>query len=147
MKPFRVLLPVYVFLSVASLRAAGAPVAFAGEVDARAAALVARMTLEEKIGQMIQADYLALAGHEEDVTRLAMGSVLNGGSSDPGDNSALAWADAVDSLQRRALATRLKIPLLYGIDAVHGHNNIPGAVIFPHNIGLGATREIGRAHV
>ena len=114
---------------------------FPGDIESRAAALVARMTLEEKIGQMTQPDYLALTGHEEDVTRLAIGSVLNGGSSDPGDNSATAWADAVDRLQRRALATRLKIPLLYGIDAVHGNNNIPGAVIFPHNIGLGATRD------
>ncbi len=114
---------------------------FSGEVDAQAAADVAQMTLDEKIGQMIQADYLALAGHEEDVTRLALGSVLHGGSSDPADNSATGWADVVDSLQRRALATRLKIPLLYGVDAVHGHNNIPGAVIFPHNIGLGATRD------
>ncbi len=99
------------------------------------------MTLEEKIGQMIQADYLAIAKHPEDVTRLALGSVLNGGDSDPGDNSALAWADAVDQLQHRALETRLKIPLLYGIDAVHGNNNVPGAVVFPHNIGLGATRD------
>ena len=114
---------------------------FSGDVDQRANALVAQMTLEEKVGQMIQADYLALLGHEEDVTRLALGSVLHGGSSDPGDNSAGAWADAADSLQRRALATRLKIPLLYGVDAVHGHNNVPGAVIFPHNLGLGATRD------
>jgi beta-glucosidase len=111
------------------------------DIDRRAAELVGQMTLEEKIGQMIQADYLALQKHEEDVTTFAMGSVLNGGSSDPGDNSPKAWADAVDRLQRRALATRLKIPLLYGIDAVHGNNNVPGAVIFPHNIGLGATRD------
>ena len=114
---------------------------FSGDVDQRANALIAQMTLEEKVGQMIQADYLALLDHEEDVTRLALGSVLHGGSSDPGDNSAGAWADAADSLQRRALATRLKIPLLYGVDAVHGHNNVPGAVIFPHNLGLGATRD------
>lgn len=110
-------------------------------IDQQAAELVGQMTLEEKIGQMIQADFKALQKHEEDVTQFAMGSVLNGGSSDPGDNSPKAWADAVDRLQKRALATRLKIPLLYGIDAVHGNNNIPGAVIFPHNIGLGATRD------
>jgi beta-glucosidase len=133
------------------LHAAENPAWLAGDVDQRAAALVAQMTLEEKTGQMIQADYAALLGHEEDVTRLALGSVLHGGTSDPGDNSPPAWADAVDSLQRRALATRLKIPLLYGVDAVHGHNNVPGAVIFPHNLGLGATRDaalverIGRA--
>lgn len=116
---------------------------FSGAVDARAQALVASMTLEEKIGQMIQADYLAVLGHEDDITRLAIGSVLHGGSSDPGDNSPTAWADAVDTMQKRALATRLKIPLLYGVDAVHGHNNVPGAVIFPHAIGLGATRDPG----
>lgn len=114
---------------------------WSADVEQRAHALVAQMTLEEKIGQMIQADYNALLHHEDDVTRLALGSVLNGGDSDPGDNSALAWVDAVDGLQQRALKTRLKIPLLYGIDAVHGNNNIPGAVIFPHNVGLGATRD------
>jgi beta-glucosidase len=128
-------------MSGAWLGAAESPAPFTAAVEARAAALVAQMTLEEKVGQMIQADYLALLGHEEDVTRLALGSVLHGGSSDPGDNSPGAWADAADALQRRALASRLKIPLLYGVDAVHGHNNVPGAVIFPHNIGLGATRD------
>ncbi len=133
--------PTLILLVAPFLRAAESPLPFSGEVDRQAAALVAQMTLEEKVGQMIQADYLALQGHEDDITRLALGSVLNGGSSDPGDNSPLAWADAVDACQRRALATRLKIPLLYGIDAVHGHNNIPGAVIFPHNIGLGAARD------
>ena len=135
-----------ILISLAALVAHAAessltPPFFSGEVDQRAAALVAQMTLDEKIGQMIQADYLALLGHEEDVTRLALGSVLHGGSSDPADNSATTWADVVDALQRRALATRLKIPLLYGVDAVHGHNNVLGAVIFPHNIGLGATRD------
>jgi beta-glucosidase len=140
MKPLLLGLSV-VILGAAPVRAAGTTVPFSGDVDARASALLAQMTPEEKIGQMIQADYSALAGHEEDITRLALGSVLNGGSSDPGDNSPRAWADAIDACERRALATRLKIPLLYGIDAVHGHNNIPGAVIFPHNLGLGATRD------
>lgn len=121
--------------------AAAAATPFTGEVESRAAALVAQMTLEEKVGQMIQADFLALTGHEDDITRLALGSVLHGGSSDPSDNSAQTWANTVDSLQRRALASRLKIPLLYGVDAVHGHNNVLNAVIFPHNLGLGATRD------
>ena len=128
-------------LAVCTARGAEATTPFSGAINDRAAALVAQMTLEEKIGQMIQADYLAVLGHEDDITRLALGSVLHGGNSDPGDNSPRAWADAVDSLQHRALATRLKIPLVYGVDAVHGHNNIPGAVIFPHSIGLGATRN------
>src|SRR6185312_5164574 len=65
--------------------------------------------------------------------------VLSGGSSDPKDgNSPVAWLSAVQEVRAEALKTRLKIPLLYGIDAVHGNNNIDGAVIFPHNIGLGA---------
>ena len=71
-----------------------------------------------------------------------LGSVLSGGSSDPpAGNSAQSWLDFVNGFKNQALQTRLKIPLLYGIDAVHGHNNIDGAVIFPHHIGLGATRD------
>jgi beta-glucosidase len=132
------------FLSASALRAAEIQPAappFSGETELRARDLLGQMTIDEKIGQMMQVDFLALAPHPEDVTRLALGSVLNGGSSDPPDNSPGTWADAVDALQKRALATRLKIPLLYGIDAVHGHNNVLGAVIFPHNLGLGATRD------
>lgn len=140
MKSLLVGLGVIVF-AAGAVRSAESLPPFSADIEARAAALVAQMTPEEKIGQMIQADYNALIGHEDDITRLALGSVLHGGSSDPGDNSPGAWADAVEACQRRALATRLKIPLLYGVDAVHGHNNIPGAVIFPHNIGLGATRD------
>ena len=128
-------------LAALPLHAAEMPQPFSGDADTRAAALLAQMTLEEKVGQMIQIDYSALVGHEDDITQLAIGSVLNGGSSDPGDNSPLAWSNAIADCERRALATRLKIPLLYGIDAVHGHNNIPGATLFPHNIGLGATRD------
>src|SRR5690606_19719683 len=74
-----------------------------------------------------------------------------GGNSDPKEGNTLqAWTDMYDRYQRQALSTRLGIPLLYGVDAVHGHNNVLGAVVFPHNIGLGATRnadlveEIGR---
>ena len=70
-----------------------------------------------------------------------IGSMLSGGDSDPPDNSPQTWAKTYDELQAWALKTRLKIPLIYGIDAVHGHNNVLGAVIFPHNIGLGATRN------
>src|SRR5450759_121244 len=93
MNPPRVFLTTLILSVATALHAAPAP--FSGDVDARAAALVAQMTLEEKIGQMIQADYLALTGHEEDVTRLALGSVLNGGNSDPGDNSPRAWVGAI----------------------------------------------------
>ena len=111
------------------------------DIDRRAAALVKEMTLDEKIGQMTQVDSRAFH-HPAEITQYAIGSVLSGGSSDPlAGNSALNWADHYDACQRPALQTRLKIPMLYGIDGVHGHNNIQGATIFPHNIGLGATRD------
>jgi beta-glucosidase len=110
--------------------------------DKQALAVLAQMTLEEKIGQMTQPDLLAMPAGLDDVTRYAVGSVLSGGGSDPkAGNSPAAWADVTDLCQDRAQATRLKVPMLYGVDAVHGHNNILGAVIFPHNIGLGATRN------
>ncbi|MCX7722474.1 MAG: glycoside hydrolase family 3 C-terminal domain-containing protein [Verrucomicrobiae bacterium] len=113
----------------------------AGSVgDVKAAALLGQMTLREKIGQMVQVDLLALADKEH-LARYAIGSVLSGGDSDPADISPKGWADTYDELQRYALKSRLKIPIIYGIDAVHGHNNVNGAVIFPHNIGLGATRN------
>jgi beta-glucosidase len=109
--------------------------------DARVEALLAQMTLDEKIGQMVQVDSKALKD-KSDVQKYFLGSVLSGGSSDPADgNSPRSWLNFVTEFQNQALQTRLKIPLLYGIDAVHGHNNIDGAVIFPHHIGLGATRD------
>jgi beta-glucosidase len=111
----------------------------AESADAQAEKLLSQMTLDEKIGQMTQADMLALKD-KSDVQKYFLGSVLSGGSSDPANgNSPAAWRDAVAQFNAEALKTRLKIPLLYGIDAVHGNNNIEGAVIFPHNIGLGAT--------
>ena len=73
---------------------------------------------------------------------LHLGSVLSGGGSVPADNSPAGWADMVDALQEQALSTRLGIPLLYGVDSVHGHGNLNGATVFPHNIGLGATRNV-----
>lgn len=111
-----------------------------GAVEKQAGELLAKMTLEEKIGQMVQADILALA-KKEDIATHAMGSLLSGGGSDPKDITPKGWADTYDEYQACALQTRLKIPLIYGIDAVHGHNNVNGAVIFPHNVGLGATRN------
>ncbi|MGH7950768.1 MAG: glycoside hydrolase family 3 protein [Limisphaerales bacterium] len=99
------------------------------------------MTLDEKIGQMAQVDMAALAS-KSDVQTYFLGSVLSGGSSDPSpDNSVASWLKAVTGYESEALKTRLKIPLIYGIDAVHGHNNVIGAVIFPHNVGLGATHN------
>lgn len=118
--------------------------------DAKVEELLALMTLDEKIGQMTQVDQEYLKS-DDDIEKYHLGSVLSGGNSDPkAGNSLQAWTDMVDRLQARAMKTRLRIPLLFGVDAVHGHNNVLGAVIFPHNIGLGATRnpdlveEIGR---
>jgi beta-glucosidase len=107
--------------------------------DARARALLGTMTLDEKVGQMTQGEH-PLAD-EADVERYFLGSVLSGGNADPKSNRLQDWTDLYDRYQSRALRTRLKIPLLYGVDAVHGHNNVAGAVVFPHNIGLGATRD------
>ncbi|MFI9815367.1 glycoside hydrolase family 3 protein [Saccharothrix variisporea] len=99
------------------------------------------MTLAEKVGQMTQAERSAVDGDPELITRLGLGSVLSGGGSGPASNTPQGWADMVDRYQERALATRLRIPLLYGVDSVHGNNNLVGATIFPHNIALGATRD------
>lgn len=111
--------------------------------DAEIKTLVAQMTLTEKAGQMTQPDLKALKDFS-DIDKLALGSVLSGGSSDPQSGNRLSdWADLYQNCQRHALQSRLGIPILYGIDAVHGHNNVLGAVIFPHNIGLGCTRNPG----
>ncbi|MGH7598588.1 MAG: glycoside hydrolase family 3 protein [bacterium] len=109
-------------------------------IEKRVEALLAQMTLDEKIGQMTQVDRGFLE-KEEDIQIYYLGSLLSGGGSAPADNSPTGWANMYDRYQSYALQTRLKIPLIYGIDAVHGHNNVRGAVIFPHNIGLGCTRN------
>ena len=107
------------------------------------------MTLDEKIGQMTQVEKNSIG--PDDVLRYGIGSVLAGGGGSPIINTAENWLAMVNEFQTAAIKTRLQIPLLYGVDAVHGHNNLKGAVIFPHNIGLGATRDadlvfrIGRA--
>lgn len=108
----------------------------AGTVEA----LLGTMTLDEKVGQMTQADLNALKD-KADIQRYALGSVLCGGNSDPPDITPAGWAKAHDECQGWALRTRLKVPLIFGIDAVHGHNNVDGAVIFPHSIGLGAAHN------
>lgn len=123
-------------------RAAG-PVADAdpsAPVTDRVEDLLKRMTLDEKIGQMTMVARDGLVT-EADITRYHLGSLLSGGGSSPTPNTPAAWADMIDRYQRAALATRLKIPIVYGVDAVHGHNNVHGATIYPHNIGLGATRD------
>ncbi len=107
-------------------------------LDARVTDLLSRMTLDEKIGQMTQADRRFLSSSEE-IKTYFLGSLLSGGGSAPATNTPAGWADMYDAFQVKALETRLKIPIIYGIDAVHGHNNVYGAVIFPHNIGMGCT--------
>tara|TARA_B110000196_G_scaffold121406_1_gene105228 strand:+ start:167 stop:1990 length:1824 start_codon:yes stop_codon:yes gene_type:complete len=102
--------------------------------------LIQEMTIDEKIGQMTQVDQQFL-NEISDISKYGFGSLLSGGGSTPQVNEPKAWAEMYDIYQREALNSRLKIPLLYGIDAVHGHNNVVGATIFPHNIGLGATRD------
>src|SRR6266545_850527 len=102
--------------------------------------LLASLSLEEKAGQMTQPDQMYLKS-PDDVAAYHLGSVLSGGDSDPKSGNDLAsWTGLYESLQRRALASRSRIPLLYGIDSVHGNSNLTGAVVFPHN-------KIGRAHV
>ncbi|KAF5446373.1 hypothetical protein F2P56_032008 [Juglans regia] len=109
-------------------------------VGARIKSLLARMTLEEKIGQMVQIERAnATAQVMKDYL---IGSVLSGGGSVPAPKaSPEQWVDMVNEIQKGALATRLGIPMIYGIDAVHGHNNVYNATIFPHNVGLGVTRD------
>ena len=109
--------------------------------EEKAQALLRQLTLDEKIGQMTQVDSDALIGHEQDIAACFLGSILSGGNSNPPENSAKGWKDFVARLDAYALKTRLRIPIIYGIDAVHGNNNVPNATIFPHNIGLGATRD------
>jgi len=101
--------------------------------------LLARMSLAEKIGQMTLIEKNSLG--EGDVAEYYLGGVLSGGGGSPRDNAPEGWLEMVRAFQEEALTTPLAIPIIYGVDAVHGHNNVPGAVIFPHNVGLGATRN------
>ncbi|HEY5881394.1 MAG TPA: glycoside hydrolase family 3 protein, partial [Nakamurella sp.] len=112
-------------------------------VEQRVRDLLGRMTLKEKVGQMTQAERGAATDDPTLVTEIFLGSVLSGGGSVPTPNTPEAWADMVDGFQKQALSTRLGIPIIYGVDAVHGHGNLNGATVFPHNIGLGATRDPG----
>ena len=102
--------------------------------------LLSKMTLEEKVGQMTQIDW-KLAKNTDDVRKLHVGSVLNGASSLPEPNTPQNWVKLVTSMQTRALSTRLGIPILWGTDAVHGNALVKGATMFPHNIGIGCTRN------
>lgn len=122
--------------------------------EARIAKIVAGMTLEQKVGQITQPSILSIT--PDQVREYYIGTVLNGGGAWPGMNrhaSVKDWAALADQYAKAAMATdmKVKVPLIWGIDAVHGNNNVHGATMFPHNIGLGATRDpnlvyrIGRA--
>ncbi|KAK2397109.1 beta-glucosidase BoGH3B [Trifolium repens] len=102
--------------------------------------LIDRMTMEEKIGQMVQIERVNATARV--MQKYFIGSVLSGGGSVPKPNAtAKDWVDMINEMQKGALSTRLGIPMIYGIDVVHGHNNVYNATIFPHNVGLGATRD------
>ena len=102
--------------------------------------LISKMTLDEKVGQMTQIDQRFL-DTITDLSTYSIGSLLSGGGSTPDVNEPQAWLDMYNKYQSETLKNRLGIPLIYGIDAVHGHNNVYGATIFPQNIGLGATNN------
>ncbi|KGN59734.1 uncharacterized protein LOC101223112 [Cucumis sativus] len=109
-------------------------------LNVRISDLLGRMTLEEKIGQMVQIDRTVAS--KKVMKKYLIGSVLSGGGSVPSkEASPKVWIDMVNEFQKGSLSTRLGIPMIYGIDAVHGHNNVYKATIFPHNVGLGATRD------
>lgn len=123
-------------------------------IESRIGELMAAMTLEQKVGQIIQADSSSVT--PEDVKKYRLGSVLSGGNSAPGGKAYasveqwLAMADAMYDASVDAEGVATAIPILLGIDAVHGHNNVIGGTVFPHNIGLGATRDpdlVGRIAV
>lgn len=121
------------------------PLAEDPALEKRIADLLATMTLEEKVGQLVQGDIASLT--PEDVRKYRLGSVLAGGNSDPGgkyDASPAQWLALADAYYAASMDTSgggKAIPILFGIDAVHGQSNIVGATLFPHNIGLGAMRD------
>ncbi len=137
------------FLASASTAAeiwpkAAAPVAIDFALEARVHAIVAGMTLEQKVGQITQAEIRSITPDE--VRRYYIGSILNGGGAWPSMNmhsSADDWLKLSDAYYRASMLTdmKVKVPVIWGTDAVHGHNNVYGATLFPHNIGLGAAHD------
>lgn len=109
-------------------------------IEARVADLLSYMTLEEKIGQMALVERKSLI-QENDISKYHLGALLSGAGSKPEDNTAEGWVKMISSFQLEAKQSRLRIPLLYGVDAIHGHAHVPGATVFPHSIGLGATHD------
>jgi beta-glucosidase len=118
-------------------------IALNAQLEARISALLARMTAAQKVGQLIQADIGSIT--PADLLRYPLGAVLNGGNSAPGDDklaTPAAWLALADRFYAASMpAGGLGLPVLWGTDAVHGHNSVVGATIFPQNIGLGATHD------
>lgn len=112
------------------------------EIYQRVEEWLSRMTLEQKIGQMIQTERMSIT--PEEVKVFHIGSVLSGGGSSPGENKPADWVKMNDAFWAASVEEdekHLPIPILYGVDAIHGHNNVLGATIFPHNIGLGCAND------
>jgi beta-glucosidase len=122
---------------------AASPIAMtSAKTEADITALIAKMTVEQKVGQIIQADISAIS--PSDLNTYPLGSILAGGNSGPNGNeraTAAQWKALVDAFRSASVKSGAAIPILFGVDAVHGHSNLPGATIFPHNIGLGAARD------
>jgi beta-glucosidase len=110
-----------------------------GLISLRVKDLLSRMTLAEKLGQITLVEKNSIS--KKDITARFIGGLLSGGGGYPLPNTPASWAEMVNSFQEQALRARLGIPLLYGVDAVHGHAAVWGATVFPHNIGLGAARN------
>ncbi len=125
-------------LAEASAEAAAGPDTPA--VEMRVAGLLGPMTLDEKIGQMVMVDYTSLAS-PDDVTTYFIGALLPSANEAPSTNSPQGWLDLANQLRPKGLATRLGIPLILGIDAVHGNAKVAGATVFPHGIALGCTGD------
>lgn len=112
------------------------------QTEAQIASILAKMTLEQKVGQMIQADISAIT--PADLARYPLGSILAGGNSGPFGNEradAATWGRQVAAFREASRKSGAGVPILFGVDAVHGHSNLPSATIFPHNIGLGAAND------
>ena len=118
----------------------GPPAPDEAVIGARVDALLAQMTLDEKVGQMTQAGYKFLTSID-DLSTMSIGSLLAGGGDAPGVNQPQDWLNLTATFRAKAAASRLKIPLLFGIDAVHGNAKVRGATVFPHNIGMGCSRD------
>ncbi|MGL4337788.1 MAG: glycoside hydrolase family 3 protein [Turicibacter sp.] len=109
-------------------------------VEDRLEDLMNRMSLDEKVAQMVQGERKEVQYFE--MGQYKLGSLLSGGGSHPKTNSIKDWQVMISAYQNATLDNEIKVPMLYGIDAVHGHNNVYGATIFPHNIGLGAANDV-----